>query len=200
MGDRTSEDPDDGPVDADDLDEGAAVPAAPAEDAREVTTATAQEPARPVGPVGPVGPPRHVGGAALHPLLVTVPLGAFVCTVAFDIASRASEGYVYARGAMWLSIIGIVSAVVAGVVGALDARRRTGRPADRRLAVRHATLNGLGLLAFVISLLLRRSDLDALSSGTPTAPLVIAAVGLVLLVVSAVTGGTLAGRLDRPVS
>jgi uncharacterized membrane protein len=182
MGDRTTEDPDDRPADdADDLGGGDGAAADPVDDA-------------------PPGPPLHVGGAALHPLLVTVPLGAFVCTVAFDVASRASEGYVYARGAMWLSIIGIVSALVAGAVGAADARRTTGRPADRSLAVRHAVLNGLGLLAFVVSLLLRRNDLDALPAGTPTAPLVVAAVGLVLLVVSAVTGGTLAGRLDRPVS
>jgi len=157
------------------------------------------------GGAGSAGPltdrtgPLRLGSAALHPLVVTIPIGAFVCTLAFDVASRVVEGYAYARGALWLTVIGLVTAVVAGVVGGVDARRRVRGADDRRLAVRHAALNGGALLAFVISLVVRRADLDSLVDGTPTVALVLSVVGVALLVVSAVTGGTLAWRLDRPV-
>jgi uncharacterized membrane protein len=150
-----------------------------------------------VAPMGrPAGAPLQVAGAALHPLLVTVPIGAFVCAVAFDVASRVAEGYVYARGAQWLLIIGLVGALVAAVVGLADSRRRVrpGSP-DRSLVSRHLALNATALVLFLVSLLLRRADLDSLLSGTPVAALVVAAVALVLLVVSSVTGGRLAGRL-----
>jgi uncharacterized membrane protein len=145
---------------------------------------------------GPAGAPLRVAGAALHPLLVTVPIGAFVCAVAFDVASHAAEGYVYARGAQWLLIIGLVSAVVAGAVGLADSSRRV-RPGstDRALVSRHLGLNAAALGLFLVSLLLRRADLDSLPSGTPVAALVVAVIALVLLVASALTGGRLAGRL-----
>lgn len=153
--------------------------------------------ARPAPSMRRSGPVR-LAGAKLHPLLVCVPIGAYVCAVAFDVASRLSEGKVYARGALWLLTIGLVSSLVAGVVGAVDGRRRlVVGDAERLVVSRHILLNLTAFALFVVSLVLRRNDLDALADGTPTAPLVLAAVGLVVVVAAAVVGGGLDGRLDR---
>ena len=142
--------------------------------------------------------PVRLLGAKLHPLLVCVPIGAYVCTVAFDLASRWSEGKVYARGALWLLAIGLASSVVAGVVGAVDGRRRLVVGDDERLVVgRHVLLNITAFVLFAISLVVRRSDLDALVDGTPTSALVLSVVGLVVVLAAAVVGGQLDARLDR---
>jgi uncharacterized membrane protein len=149
---------------------------------------------------GPAGPgPLRVGVAALHPLLVTVPIGAFVCALAFDLASVWVEPYVYARGAMWLVIIGLVAALVAGVVGVLDSRRRV-RPGsvEGKLATRHLLLNGVALVAFAVGLWIRRTNLDTfLTDGTPVAAVVLSLVGVLFLAASALAGGTVAAALDR---
>ncbi len=144
-------------------------------------------------------PPVLVAGAALHPLLVTVPIGAFVCAVAFDVASHVAEGYVYARGALWLLAIGLVAAVVAGAVGLVDSRRRapTGSAAHGT-ATRHLTLNGVAWVLFLASLLVRRAQLDELSDGTPWLPLAIGVVALLVLVASGLVGGRLDGELAAP--
>ena len=59
-------------------------------------------------------------GHPIHPMLVTIPIGAFVATLAFDIASVAVEGRAYGRPAVWLSLIGIASGLLASLFGLVD--------------------------------------------------------------------------------
>lgn len=140
--------------------------------------------------------PFQVAGAALHPLLVAVPIGAYVSAVAFDVASRIAEGYVYARGAQWLLVIGLVSSVAAAAVGVTDSVRRVGPGTpERAVVIRHAGLNTVAFVLFVISLAVRRSDLNGLLDGTPTTALVLSVAGLLALASSAFTGAVLDGRL-----
>src|SRR4051794_39328641 len=61
-------------------------------------------------------------GHPLHPVLVTVPIGAWVASLVFDIASRVNS-----KGApslvdasYWLIGIGILGALLAAVFGLLD--------------------------------------------------------------------------------
>ena len=56
--------------------------------------------------VGPVGLP-------LRTLLAAFPCGAWVCGLAFDIASKSANEVVWGRAAMWLLIIGVVGQIVA---------------------------------------------------------------------------------------
>lgn len=143
--------------------------------------------------------PLRVAGAALHPLAVTVPIGALVCAFLFDLASLWVEAEVYARGAMWLSIIGLAGALLAAVGGLADAGRRTlrGTPA-RHLAMRHLLLNGLVVVLVAVALGSRRTSLDTLATdGSPVAAVVLSGLAVAVLVVSGTVGGNLAGRLDR---
>lgn len=72
----------------------------------------AKEPMMPLA--GPYGHP-------IHPLLVTVPIGAWMSSVAFDLIGPASaDEFAYAIGAKRLIDIGIITATGAGMFGLMD--------------------------------------------------------------------------------
>lgn len=130
-------------------------------------------------------------GHPLHPLLVTVPIGAFVATLAFDIASKVIEGRAFGRPASWLAALGIVSAVVAALFGLADFLRiAKGTPA-RRTATWHLVLMDVVVLLFIASFVVRRADETQYLDGTPVLAIALAAVGVLVMVV----GGWLGGRL-----
>lgn len=140
-----------------------------------------------VSVAGPYGHP-------FHPMLAAVPIGAWVCTVALDFASKISEGRAYARPAVWLCAIGIVSAVVAAIAGLIDFRRLTAGTKAHATAVRHLVLMSSALVLFILSFIFRRSESSSityLADGTPVAAMVLSIIGLGLLAV----GGWLGGRL-----
>src|SRR5215217_1900583 len=60
-------------------------------------------------------------GHPFHPILVTVPIGAWVCSLVFDIASHvvASPGFL-TQASEWLIAIGIIGAFAAATLGFLD--------------------------------------------------------------------------------
>jgi uncharacterized membrane protein len=102
---------------------------------------------RPVSAVlaGPYGHP-------FHPILVTVPIGAWVSGLVFDIGSRIVDdpGFL-ARGSLWLSAIGVVGALAAALVGTLDLLAiPTGTPAFRT-GLTHMSLNLVGIGPLVLS-------------------------------------------------
>src|SRR5947209_17910258 len=70
---------------------------------------------RPVSPVaGPYGHP-------LHPILVTIPIGAWVTSLVLDIGSRASDQSAgLARSAYWAVGVGVAGALLAAAFGLLD--------------------------------------------------------------------------------
>lgn len=134
--------------------------------------------------VGPYGRP-------LHPLLVTVPIGAFAATLAFDVASVLVEGRAFGRAATWLSAIGIVTGLLAAVFGFIDSRGLTPGTRAQATAVRHMILMGVTLLCFVVGFFIRRADSDQYLNGTPLAALALSVVGSAVLVVGAWIGGRL---------
>src|SRR4051812_43054645 len=70
----------------------------------------------PVSPVlaGPYGHP-------FHPMLVTVPIGAWVCSLVLDVASHVADaGPALAVASRWLIGIGVLGALAAATVGFLD--------------------------------------------------------------------------------
>src|SRR6184192_2495771 len=79
-------------------------------------TEDVQQAKQPVSPVlaGPYGHP-------FHPILVTVPIGAWVTSLIFDVASHVVDdpGFL-ARGSVWLIAVGVIGAVVAAIFGLLD--------------------------------------------------------------------------------
>lgn len=130
-------------------------------------------------------------GHPLHTLAATVPIGAFVGTVAFDIASKLGEGRAFGRPASWLSVIGVVSGVVAAFFGVLDFLRISPGTKARQVATLHLILMDVVVLLFVVSFILRRADDTHYLHGTPVPAMVLAIVGVVVMVVGAWLGSTL---------
>jgi uncharacterized membrane protein len=130
-------------------------------------------------------------GHPFHPMLVTVPIGAWVCSLVFDIASHVVESPDFlSRGSTWLIAIGVVGALAAASVGFLDLTAiPTGNRAFRTGLV-HMTLNLVVTAAFVGNFLWRRAD-----HGQPAVapgPLLLSVLSLVALAVSGYLGGKLA--------
>lgn len=95
-------------------------------------------------------------GHPFHPIAVTVPIGAWVASFVFDLASRwAADAATFAAGARWLVAIGVVGAVGAAVLGVLDLLAIPSRTAAARTAYVHLTLNVVVTVAFAVSFLVR---------------------------------------------
>lgn len=129
-------------------------------------------------------------GHPVHPILVTVPIGAWTSSVVLDIVALSSgDPGGLARASAWLIGIGAVGAVLAAAWGAIDLTTLPRRTRVRRVGVTHAVLNGVALLVFLVDLGLRRRDgLDEVGA----LPVVLSLVGLGLVGASGWLGGKLA--------
>lgn len=144
---------------------------------------------RPVSPVlaGPYGHP-------FHPILVTVPIGAWVASLLFDIASHVVSGGAYlAMGAVWLIGLGVVGAVAAAAVGVLDLVVIPPDTMAQRRALLHMTLNVTALGLFVIDWIYRATG-GATRGAVPDGLIALSAAGLGVLAVAGYLGGELAFR------
>lgn len=129
-------------------------------------------------------------GHPFHPILVTVPIGAWVASVVFDIASRSvAEPTVLATGSRWLIALGVVGAVVAAMVGFLDLVGIPGGTAARRTGYLHMALNLAVATAYAVSFFLRDGD-----GPVPWGLIVLSVVALAALGASGWLGGKLTYR------
>jgi uncharacterized membrane protein len=132
-------------------------------------------------------------GHPFHPILVTVPIGAWAASLVFDVASHvvASPAFLTA-GSTWLIGIGVVGAVVAALVGFLDLLAiPTGTPAFRA-GLTHMSLNVLVTAAYAVGFGWRH---HADSAGpVAAAPLLLSVVSFAILGLSGSLGGRLAYR------
>jgi len=88
-------------------------------------------------------------GHPYHPMLVTIPIGAWVISLGFDVASHfASRPAFLASGSEWLIAAGVVGAVAAGLIGFVDlAVIPVGTPAFRT-ACTHMFINVTLIVAY----------------------------------------------------
>jgi uncharacterized membrane protein len=133
-------------------------------------------------------------GHPFHPILVTVPIGAWVASIVFDVISRAGDDpVVYAKGAYWLIGIGIVGALVAAMFGFLDLLAIPTGTRAFKTGLTHMSLNLTVVALLAIGFALRHTHLrDA--DGTPVGLLVLSIVAVALLGVSGWLGGRLTYR------
>lgn len=105
-------------------------------------------------------------GHPLHPLMVTIPLGAWTCTSVLDLFSLGSEDMALERGAdatLWIGLVGAMAAIPTGVTQWSDIDGP-----DRRVGLLHGLLNGgitmLNLTSGILRLTGRRRTAVALST------------------------------------
>ncbi|WP_326547875.1 DUF2231 domain-containing protein [Mycolicibacterium sp. ND9-15] len=133
-------------------------------------------------------------GHPFHPILVTIPIGAWVCSLVFDIASHLVDrpGFL-TEGSKWLIGIGVVGAGAAAMIGLLDLIAiPSGTPAFR-IALIHMTLNLAVTVGYIANFAWRHStpvDDTAVSLG----PLVLSLISLAALGLSGYLGGMLSYR------
>lgn len=132
-------------------------------------------------------------GHPLHPILVTVPIGAWVASLVFDIASHTVHPAAFlAQGSLWLIAVGAIGAILAACAGALDLFAIPERTRARRIAVLHASLNLVVTAAYAAGFAWRYKA--AHPAPVPAAQIALSAVSLAVLAVSGFLGGKLAYR------
>jgi len=131
-------------------------------------------------------------GHPVHPILVSVPIGAWIASLVFDVGSHIVDkpGFL-SHASQWLIAIGVLGALAAAVFGFLDlVTIPPGSPA-LRTALIHMTLNLVVTVAYVVNFLWRRSD--AVADGpVGGGPLALSVVSIFVLGVSGFLGGKLA--------
>ena len=142
---------------------------------------------RPVSSVaGPYGHP-------FHPIMVTVPIGSWVASLVFDVASRvADQPAVFATGSYWLIGLGVLGALVAALFGFLDLFAIPTGTRAFRTGLTHMTLNLTVVVLYAVSFVVRRGAAHA--GGVPISLIALSLVALVLLAISGWLGGQLAYR------
>jgi uncharacterized membrane protein len=131
-------------------------------------------------------------GHPIHPALVALPIGAWVASFVFDLASRVvAQPAFLSEGSRWLIVIGILGAVVAATAGALDLFAiPTGTPAFRTGLV-HMTLNLAATVAYAVNVLVLREET---AGPVGWGAIVLSAVSLALVGAAGFLGGKLAYR------
>lgn len=145
---------------------------------------------QPVSPVlaGPYGHPYH-------PILITVPIGAWVASLVFDLASLVTgQSHLLAVGSQWLIAIGVVGAVLAATLGFLDLFAIPARTRAYRTGLLHMTLNLAVTAAYAVNFAWRLAAPGDPTSGAPVGPLVLSVLSLVVLTAAGYLGGMLAYR------
>lgn len=133
-------------------------------------------------------------GHPFHPILVTVPIGAWVASLVFDIASHVTTGPGFlARGSLWLIGIGVIGALIAAWTGFLDLLAIPAGTRAYRTANVHMTLNLVVTSAYAVGFVWRYGGYHH-PGPVPAGQLALSAASLVALAVSGYLGGKLAYR------
>ena len=133
-------------------------------------------------------------GHPFHPLLVTVPIGAWLASLVFDVGSHIVSAPAFlAQGSTWLIAIGVISALVAAATGFLDLLAIPVDTPAFRTGLMHMGLNLLVTTAYAGNFFLRYASYGR-GGGVSAGPLALSAVSLGTLAVSGYLGGKLAFR------
>ena len=128
-------------------------------------------------------------------MLVPIPIGAWIASLAFDIGSRAADGGSpgLVMGSHWLILIGIAGAAAAALFGLMDLLAIPRGTRAFRTGVTHMLINVVVLGAFVVNFFWRHGDYHELAK-VSGGQIALSVIALAMLVVSGYLGGHLAYR------
>ncbi|WP_219825883.1 DUF2231 domain-containing protein [Nonomuraea typhae] len=133
-------------------------------------------------------------GHPVHPILVTVPIGAWVASMVFDIASHLhAPGGFLAQGSLWLIALGGIGALGAASVGFLDLFAIPPATPAFRTGLVHMGLNLAVTAGYAAGFAWRLGGYQE-ARPVPAGQIALSAVCLVVLAVSGYLGGKLAFR------
>lgn len=127
----------------------------------------------------------RIGSHPLHPMLVAIPVTTYLATFAALIGLGLTRDPFWFRVALWANLVGVVSALMAAIPGAVDllalVPRRT---VARRTGVAHAIANVAALVLFAINLYLMADAYGARDSFNVTAALLLTGGGVMLTAIA----------------
>src|SRR5438874_878559 len=134
-------------------------------------------------------------GHPFHPILVTIPIGAWVSSLIFDIATHISNtgSRALVEGSYWLIGIGVIGALLAAVFGLMDLIRVPRRTRALSYGLVHMALNLTVVGMFVGGFFWRHGNYYEVTR-VDVGQLILSAAAIGLLVVSGWIGGMLAYR------
>lgn len=146
----------------------------------------AKEPASAIA--GPYGHP-------FHPILVTIPIGAWVSSLIFDIVTQVGNtgSKSLTEASYWLIGIGVVGALLAAIFGLMDLVRIPRGTRALRFGLTHMMLN-LVVVGVFVGDFLWRHDSYYETARVGGGQLALSAVGIGVLLISGWIGGMLAYR------
>jgi Predicted membrane protein len=131
-------------------------------------------------------------GHPFHPILVTVPIGAWVTSLVFDIGSHVVHDPDFlTRGSTWLIAIGVLGALAAAMIGFLDLFAIPTGTRAYRTGLIHMTLNLLVTVAYAGNFWWR-SATDSATGTVGAGMIALSAVSMAALGASGFLGGKLA--------
>jgi uncharacterized membrane protein len=133
-------------------------------------------------------------GHPFHPILVTVPIGAWTASLIFDIASRIVDkpGFL-TQASEWLIGIGVLGALAAAVFGSLDLLAIPGGTRAFRTGLIHMSLNLAVTAVYAVNFAWRHGTYTHLGR-VAMGQLVLSVVSIAALGASGYLGGKLAYR------
>lgn len=132
----------------------------------------------------------HIKSHPLHPILVAFPIAFFIGTFIFDSLSLATANETFWQIGYYLTIIGILSAIMAAIPGAIDYFHTVPpKSSAKKRASQHAIINLFNVILFGFALYYRRTD-----NASAFLVLSVEGIGVILLSVAGWMGGTLVHR------
>jgi uncharacterized membrane protein len=131
-------------------------------------------------------------GHPIHPMLIVLPLGLFICAVVFDALYMWRGSQIFAGVGFWNISGGIIGGLLAAVFGFLDWLAIPSGTRAKRIGLLHGGSNVVVVLAFALVWLTRR---DAVDLAPTTAMFTIEVAALGLGTVAGWLGGELVDRL-----
>jgi uncharacterized membrane protein len=133
-------------------------------------------------------------GHPVHPMLVTVPIGAWTASLVFDIASHFVKSPAFlVQGSRWLIVVGLLGALAAACAGFLDMFAIPPHTRAYRTATLHMALNLVVTGVYAADFGWRYYGHQH-AGPVPAGPLALSAACLATLGVSGYLGGKLSFR------
>jgi uncharacterized membrane protein len=134
----------------------------------------------------------RVAGHAIHPMLITFPLGLLSTAVIFDVLYLVTDRPNFTITAGHMIAAGIIGGALAALFGWIDWSKIPAGTRAKRIGLMHAASNAVVLLLFAISWLLRVNAENWAPNGLA---LTLGFLGLIISGAGAWMGGELVERL-----
>ncbi|MFL6127675.1 MAG: DUF2231 domain-containing protein [Mycobacteriales bacterium] len=134
----------------------------------------------------------RLAGHAVHPMLITLPLGLLATAVIFDIIRAVGDEADFAVASFYMIAAGIIGGLLAALFGLIDWLAIPAGTRAKRIGALHGVGNVVVVALFAVSWLLRRSQDGHVPTGVA---LWLGIIAVLLALATAWAGGELVERL-----